>query len=135
MRCWGHRGAGEEGWLGPWPDPSALLPDLRLINTQAIFAKRTGMIILGGGVVKHHIANANLMVSGPRAWALGRAALGLARHTGRSPRPVPRAREAAVDQTGHNPCPPRLRFSSGRWAGDQCHARQVAVTAMGKTEG
>lgn len=31
---------------------------------QAIFAKRSGMIILGGGVVKHHIANANLMVSG-----------------------------------------------------------------------
>lgn len=36
---------------------------MRLINTQAIFAKRSGMIILGGGVVKHHIANANLMVS------------------------------------------------------------------------
>lgn len=31
---------------------------------QAIFAKRSGMIILGGGMVKHHIANANLMVSG-----------------------------------------------------------------------
>ncbi|XP_046951319.1 deoxyhypusine synthase isoform X2 [Lynx rufus] len=40
-----------------------IVEDLRLINTQAIFAKRTGMIILGGGVVKHHIANANLMVS------------------------------------------------------------------------
>ncbi|XP_064136833.1 deoxyhypusine synthase isoform X6 [Loxodonta africana] len=38
-----------------------LSPDLRLINTQAIFAKRTGMIILGGGLIKHHIANANLM--------------------------------------------------------------------------
>lgn len=66
MRCWGHGGVGEEGWLGPQPDHGALLPDLRLINTQAIFAKRTGMIILGGGVVKHHIANANLMVSGVR---------------------------------------------------------------------
>lgn len=54
------------GWLCPLPDHNALLPDLRLINTQAIFAKRTGMIILGGGVVKHHIANANLMVSGDR---------------------------------------------------------------------
>ncbi|XP_069851066.1 deoxyhypusine synthase isoform X2 [Dipodomys merriami] len=41
-----------------------IVEDLRLINTQAIFAKRTGMIILGGGVVKHHIANANLMVPG-----------------------------------------------------------------------
>ncbi|XP_077892896.1 deoxyhypusine synthase isoform X3 [Ictidomys tridecemlineatus] len=38
-----------------------IIEDLRLINTQAIFAKRSGMIILGGGVVKHHIANANLM--------------------------------------------------------------------------
>ncbi|XP_058583893.1 deoxyhypusine synthase isoform X2 [Neofelis nebulosa] len=41
-----------------------IVEDLRLINTQAIFAKRTGMIILGGGVVKHHIANANLMRNG-----------------------------------------------------------------------
>ncbi|XP_049732989.1 deoxyhypusine synthase isoform X2 [Loxodonta africana] len=38
-----------------------IVEDLRLINTQAIFAKRTGMIILGGGLIKHHIANANLM--------------------------------------------------------------------------
>lgn len=30
---------------------------------MAIFAKKTGMIILGGGLVKHHIANANLMVN------------------------------------------------------------------------
>lgn len=48
-------------------------PDLRLINTQAIFAKRTGMIILGGGLVKHHIANANLMVSAGGPWGQGRA--------------------------------------------------------------
>lgn len=33
------------------------------MNSQAVFAKRTGMIILGGGLVKHHIANANLMVA------------------------------------------------------------------------
>lgn len=32
------------------------------MNSQAVFAKKTGMIILGGGLVKHHIANANLMV-------------------------------------------------------------------------
>ncbi|XP_064335954.1 deoxyhypusine synthase isoform X2 [Camelus dromedarius] len=43
-----------------------IVEDLRLINTQAIFAKRSGMIILGGGMVKHHIANANLMVSRDR---------------------------------------------------------------------
>uniref|UniRef100_A0A8C5P514 Deoxyhypusine synthase n=1 Tax=Jaculus jaculus TaxID=51337 RepID=A0A8C5P514_JACJA len=41
-----------------------IIEDLQLINTQAIFAKRSGMIILGGGVVKHHIANANLMRNG-----------------------------------------------------------------------
>jgi deoxyhypusine synthase len=37
--------------------------DLRKINTMAVRARRTGMIILGGGVIKHHICNANLMVS------------------------------------------------------------------------
>lgn len=36
--------------------------DIRKLNSQAVFAKRTGMIILGGGLIKHHIANANLMV-------------------------------------------------------------------------
>uniref|UniRef100_F7AU76 Deoxyhypusine synthase n=2 Tax=Ornithorhynchus anatinus TaxID=9258 RepID=F7AU76_ORNAN len=41
-----------------------IVEDLRLINSQAVFAKRTGMIILGGGLVKHHIANANLMRNG-----------------------------------------------------------------------
>lgn len=37
--------------------------DLR-INTLAMTAKRAGIIILGGGVVKHHIANACLMRNG-----------------------------------------------------------------------
>lgn len=41
-----------------------LVEDIRGMNSQAIFAKRTGMIILGGGLVKHHIANANLMRNG-----------------------------------------------------------------------
>ncbi|XP_064293298.1 deoxyhypusine synthase isoform X2 [Phalacrocorax carbo] len=41
-----------------------IVEDLRLINTQALFARKTGMIILGGGLVKHHIANANLMRNG-----------------------------------------------------------------------
>lgn len=36
--------------------------DIRRMNCKAVFAKSTGMIILGGGLVKHHIANANLMV-------------------------------------------------------------------------
>ena len=38
--------------------------DIRRINSLAMAAKRAGMIILGGGVVKHHIANACLMRNG-----------------------------------------------------------------------
>ncbi|EOD51476.1 putative deoxyhypusine synthase protein [Neofusicoccum parvum] len=41
-----------------------IVEDIRKINTIAVRAKRTGMIILGGGIVKHHIANANLMRNG-----------------------------------------------------------------------
>jgi deoxyhypusine synthase len=38
--------------------------DIRKINTIAVRAKKAGMIILGGGVIKHHIANACLMRNG-----------------------------------------------------------------------
>ncbi|KNC87524.1 deoxyhypusine synthase [Sphaeroforma arctica JP610] len=38
--------------------------DIRGINSIAVKAKQSGMIILGGGVVKHHICNANLMRNG-----------------------------------------------------------------------
>lgn len=38
--------------------------DIRRINDVAINARRAGMIILGGGLVKHHIANACLMRNG-----------------------------------------------------------------------
>ena len=38
--------------------------DIRRINSLALAAKRASMIILGGGVVKHHIANACLMRNG-----------------------------------------------------------------------
>ncbi|CAG9116183.1 unnamed protein product [Plutella xylostella] len=41
-----------------------ILSDLRRLNTMAVKANNTGMIILGGGVVKHHICNANLMRNG-----------------------------------------------------------------------
>lgn len=40
-----------------------IVSDIRKLNSQAVRAKRTGMIILGGGLVKHHISNANLMVT------------------------------------------------------------------------
>ena len=38
--------------------------DIRRINDIAMKAQRSGMIILGGGLIKHHIANANLMRNG-----------------------------------------------------------------------
>ncbi|XP_068434376.1 deoxyhypusine synthase [Clinocottus analis] len=41
-----------------------IVEDIRKINSKAVFAKRTGMIILGAGLVKHHICNANLMRNG-----------------------------------------------------------------------
>lgn len=41
-----------------------IVQDIRSINNTAVFAEKTGMIILGGGVIKHHICNANLMRNG-----------------------------------------------------------------------
>ena len=38
--------------------------DIRLINDCAVQSLATGMIILGGGLVKHHTCNANLMRNG-----------------------------------------------------------------------
>jgi len=38
--------------------------DIRLINDASVHAIRSGMVILGGGLVKHHICNANLMRNG-----------------------------------------------------------------------
>lgn len=41
-----------------------LVEDIRGINSIAVQAVNSGMIIVGGGVVKHHTANANLMRNG-----------------------------------------------------------------------
>lgn len=43
-----------------------IVQDIRLMNDQALKAtpRKTGVIILGGGVPKHHICNANLMRNG-----------------------------------------------------------------------
>ena len=41
-----------------------ILADLSAINLLAMGAHRTGALILGGGLVKHHICNANLMRNG-----------------------------------------------------------------------
>lgn len=38
--------------------------DIRKLNDLALNAKRAGMLVLGGGLVKHHIANACLMRNG-----------------------------------------------------------------------
>lgn len=38
--------------------------DIRAINDIAVQSHQTGMIVLGGGLVKHHICNANLMRNG-----------------------------------------------------------------------
>lgn len=41
-----------------------IVEDIISLNQMAMKAKKSGMIILGGGVVKHHICNANLMRNG-----------------------------------------------------------------------
>ncbi|KAI9294827.1 deoxyhypusine synthase [Neoconidiobolus thromboides FSU 785] len=41
-----------------------IVGDIKAMNNEAVFAKHTGAIILGGGIVKHHICNANLMRNG-----------------------------------------------------------------------
>ena len=41
-----------------------VLKDIHELNEFAITRKKTGMIILGGGIIKHHICNANLMRNG-----------------------------------------------------------------------
>ncbi|KAE8740978.1 hypothetical protein FOCC_FOCC013504 [Frankliniella occidentalis] len=41
-----------------------IVSDLRRLNSMAVKAVNTGMVIIGGGVVKHHICNANLMRNG-----------------------------------------------------------------------
>uniref|UniRef100_A0A1B6I1W8 deoxyhypusine synthase n=1 Tax=Homalodisca liturata TaxID=320908 RepID=A0A1B6I1W8_9HEMI len=41
-----------------------ILQDLRRLNTMAMKAVHSGLVVLGGGVIKHHICNANLMRNG-----------------------------------------------------------------------
>lgn len=41
-----------------------LVADIRAINDEAVKARKTGVIVLGGGLVKHHCMNANLMRNG-----------------------------------------------------------------------
>ncbi|CAG8528941.1 6259_t:CDS:2 [Ambispora leptoticha] len=58
---------GDMIYFHSFKDPGLIIDivsDIRALNDQAVFAKKTGIIILGGGVVKHHICNANLMRNG-----------------------------------------------------------------------
>uniref|UniRef100_A0A5K3FGV7 deoxyhypusine synthase n=1 Tax=Mesocestoides corti TaxID=53468 RepID=A0A5K3FGV7_MESCO len=41
-----------------------VVEDVRRINTIAIYSHATGVVVLGGGIVKHHTLNANLMRNG-----------------------------------------------------------------------
>lgn len=41
-----------------------IVQDVKLLNDIPVRSHKTGMIILGGGLVKHHICNANLMRNG-----------------------------------------------------------------------
>jgi len=46
-----------------------IIADIREINSMAVRAPKSGAVILGGGLVKHHIANANLIRNGAD-WAV-----------------------------------------------------------------
>jgi len=41
-----------------------IVSDIRAVNDEAIKARKTGVLVLGGGLVKHHCMNANLMRNG-----------------------------------------------------------------------
>ncbi|XP_046844994.1 deoxyhypusine synthase-like [Xenia sp. Carnegie-2017] len=41
-----------------------IVEDIRRMNNQVVFASNSGIIILGGGLCKHHICNANMMRNG-----------------------------------------------------------------------
>eukprot|EP00906_Rhabdomonas_costata_P031974 RCo045090 len=41
-----------------------LVEDIRAINNEAVYARKTGVLIVGGGVIKHHVLNANIMRNG-----------------------------------------------------------------------
>ena len=39
-----------------------IVPDVCAIDRMAMCAKKSGILIMGGGVAKHHVCNANLKV-------------------------------------------------------------------------
>ena len=58
---------GDMLYFHDWKRPGFVVDiakDVRRINDIAVRARRSGMVILGGGLIKHHICNANLMRNG-----------------------------------------------------------------------
>jgi len=58
---------GDMIYLHSYQNPGLIIDvaqDVRTIIKKAVWAKKTGMIILGGGFIKHHICNANLYRNG-----------------------------------------------------------------------
>lgn len=60
---------GDMLYLHTWKHPEKALrldivQDVRAINELARKAPKSGMIIIGGGLIKHHVCNANLMRNG-----------------------------------------------------------------------
>jgi deoxyhypusine synthase len=52
-------------YLKKLPNPKIdVIEDIRALNGFSMKLKKTGCIILGGGVIKHHVFNANLMRNG-----------------------------------------------------------------------
>lgn len=49
---------------GKWTPKIDILDDWRRMNGTIIKQKITGALILGGGFIKHHVFNANLMKNG-----------------------------------------------------------------------
>ena len=47
-----------------------IVGDIRALNELARKSKKAGMIVLGGGVCKHQIANAMLIVRNHFSWAI-----------------------------------------------------------------
>ena len=48
----------------------SFVSDIKRLNNISVYAKNSGMIILGGGLIKHHICNANMMVSNENVFLL-----------------------------------------------------------------
>ncbi|GAU92727.1 hypothetical protein RvY_04774 [Ramazzottius varieornatus] len=60
-------GIGDMLYFHSYKEPGLVLDiiqDVRELNLLATYAVNSGMIILGGGLIKHHICNANLMRNG-----------------------------------------------------------------------